>query len=165
MTIVLPDGTSVEAERGSGAPSLANSQWQFFQVEGLAGAFVTVNFGPDGNLESFEDNTIASGIFGDSIIFDGQRHSTRQQGVQYAAATYGAETADAGGFAFVGRLSAFFSGVKVASGTATATATFDPNDPDTVFGTFTFSTRVTISSVPGGNVDDEFEFIGRRVIE
>ena len=167
LTIDLPDGTSVVVERGSGAPSLANSHWQFFRVANNAQsqAFVTIGFGPDGELESFEENTIAPEIFGDTILFDGQRHSTTQQGVEYAAATYGAETADAGGFAFEGRLTGFFSGFQAATATATASADYDPGDPDTVRGTFSFSTRVTITSIPEANMDDEFPFEGRRVIE
>jgi hypothetical protein len=167
VTLELLDGTIIEVEQGTGAASLANSQWQFFRTSPSAQAlaFVTINFGPDGELESFEDNTIAQEIFGDTILFDGQRHNTAQQGLQYAAATYGAESVDASGFAFEGRLTAFFAGIQAANGTATATATFDADDPDTVLGTFTFSTRVTLASIPGGNTDDEFTFEGRRVTE
>src|SRR3990172_6122225 len=93
VTLELLDGTIIEVEQGAGAASLANSQWQFFRTSPSAQAiaFVTVNFGPDGNLESFENNTIAQEIFGDTILFDGQRHNTTQQGLQYAAATFGAE--------------------------------------------------------------------------
>ena len=167
VTLELPDGTTVEAEQGDGVPSLANSQWEFFRSSSSAQsiAFVTINFGPDGNLESFEENTIAQEIFGDTIQFDGQRHNTAQKGLQYAAATFGAETADAGGFAFEGRLTAFAAGFEAARATATATATFDPDDPDTIEGTFTFSTRVTITSIPEGDMDDEFAFVGRRVTD
>ena len=123
VTIELPDGTTVEVEQGSGAPSLANSQWQFFRTDGLAEALVaTVNFGRDGNLVSFEENTFAPETFGDTILFDGQRHSTTQQGLEYAAVTFGAE--NAGGFTFEGQLAAFFAGIKAANGTATAMATY-----------------------------------------
>lgn len=167
VIIELPDGTTVEAEQGAGAPSLANSCWEFFRSSSSAQslAFVTIIFGPEGNLESFEDNTIAPQIFGDTIVFDGQRHSTAQQGMQYAAATFGAETADATGFAFEGRLTAFAVGIQAANGTATASATYVPDDPDTVVGTFTFSTRVTIASIPDADMDDEFAFVGHRVTE
>ena len=165
VSIELPDGTTVEAEQGAGAPSLANSQWQFFRTSGSAQAlpFATVNFGPDGNLESFENNTIADEIFGDTILFDGQRHTTAQKGLQYAAATFGAETADAGGFTFESRLAAFAAGIEAATATATTTATYDAADPNTIVGTFTFSSRASISSIPNGNTDDEFAFVGRRV--
>jgi hypothetical protein len=165
VTIELPDGTTVEAEQGAGAPSLANSQWQFFRTAGSAQAlpFVTVIFGPDGELESFEDNTIAQEIFGDTILFDGARHNTAQKGLQYAAATFGAETADASGFTFEGRLTALAAGIEAATATATATATYEADDPDTVVGTFTFSTRVSIAAISNGNTDDEFTFVGRRV--
>ena len=166
VTLELLDGTIIEVEQGSGAASLANSQWQFFRTspsaQGLA--FVTINFGPDGELESFENNTIAQNIFGDEIQFDGQRHNTAQQGLQYAAATYGAETVDAGGFAFEGRLAAFFAGIQAANGTAAATATYVAGDPDTVEGTFKFSMQVLIPSIPT-IPDDEFEFVGHRVTE
>ena len=167
VTLELPDGTTVEADQGDGAPSLANSQWEFFRSSSSAQsiAFVTINFGPDGNLESFEENTIAQEIFGDTIQFDGQRHNTAQKGLQYAAATFGAETADAGGFAFEGRLTAFAAGFEAARATATAMATYDPDDPDTIEGTFTFSTRVSIASIPEGDMDDEFPFVGRRVTD
>jgi hypothetical protein len=167
VTIELPDGTTVEADQGAGVASLANSRWEFFRTSSSAQAlaFVTIIFGPEGNLESFEDNTIAPEIFGDTIVFDGQRHSTTRQGLQYAAATFGAETADATGFAFEGRLTAFAAGIQAAKGTATASATYDPDDPDTVVGTFTFSTRVTIASIPDANMDDEFAFVGHRLTE
>ena len=166
VSILLPDGTNVEAEQGSGAASLANTQWQFFRTIGSAEALVvTVNFGPGGELGSFTENTIAQNIFGNTIQFDGQRHPTAQQGLEYAAATYGAETGDAGGFAFESRLTAFFAGIQAGNGTASATATFDAGDPDTVSGTFTDSTRVTIASIPGGDSDDSFPFVGRRVTD
>jgi len=165
VTLELLDGTIIEVEQGAGAASLANSQWQFFQTSPSAQAlaFVTVNFGPEGNLKSFENNTIAQEIFGDTIVFDGQRHNTTQQGLQYAAATFGAETGDATGFTFEGRLAAFAAGIEVATATATTTAAYDANDPDTVEGTFTFSSRVTISSIPDGDTDFAFTFVGRRV--
>ena len=75
VIIELPDGTTVEAQQGAGAPSLANSRWEFFRTSSSAQslAFVTIIFGPEGNLESFENNTIAQEIFGDTILFDGQR--------------------------------------------------------------------------------------------
>lgn len=164
MTLVLPDGTTVDVGQGSGAPSLADSRWQFFRAPLSAQALVaTVSFGPDGELVSFEDNTIAPEIFGNTIRFDGQRHNTAQQGLEYAAATFGAETGDASGFTFEGHLTAFFFGIQAGNGTATATASYVAGDPDTVEGTFTFSTHVTIASIPGGNTTDTFDFVGRRV--
>jgi hypothetical protein len=167
VTLELLDGTIIEVEQGAGAASLANSQWQLFRTSPSAQslAFVTINFGPEGNLESFENNTLAQEIFGDTILFDGQRHNTSQQALQYAAATFGAETDDATGFTFEGRLAAFAAGIQVATATATTTASYDPNDPDTVEGTFTFSSRATISSIPNGNTDFEFTFVGRRVTD
>lgn len=167
ITIDLPDGTSVEVEQGGGAASLANTTWQFFRVasSGQGLAFATISFGPEGNLERFDDNTFASEIFGDTILFDGAVHTTAQQGLSYSAATFGAETSDATGFTLEGRLSAFAAGIPAANATASATASFDGDDPDTVIGTFTFESHVTIASIPGGDVEDEFPFVGRRVIE
>ena len=37
----------------------------------------------------------------------------------------------------------------------------DPNDPNVVRGTFAYSTRVTLISIPEANQDDEFSFLGR----
>jgi hypothetical protein len=169
VEVTLPDGTTVTTTMGSGVISLADSQWDFFQGTGdpRGGAFVRVRFGADGNLESFVDNTIASEIFGSEIIFDGQRHPTAQPVLEYAAATYGAETSDSTGFTFEGRLTAFAAGFEAATATATAMAEFDEVDPDIVHGTFSFTSQVLLFAemFPQGNIDDEFSFVGRRVIE
>ncbi len=166
VTVELPDGTTVEVEPGSGVASLADSQWEFYRTAaaGQGLAFVTIVFGPDGNLESFENSTIASEIFGSSIRFDGSRHETSQKGLQYAASTYGAETSDGSGFAFEGRMTAFAAGIQAGTADLTATGTFDPDDADTMTGTFSFSTRVTLVSIPGADQDDEFFFIAHRVV-
>jgi hypothetical protein len=78
VDVTLPDGSTVSVEQGGGAASLANSTWRFLRVAGNAQgvSFLTINFGPDGGLQSFENNTIASAIFGDTILFDGEVHST-----------------------------------------------------------------------------------------
>lgn len=167
VTIDLPDGSQTQATLGSGVIALANTTWDFFRVANNAQgiSFVTVRFGPAGNLERFDDNTIASSIFGSTILFDGQRHDTSQPGLQYAAATFGAETSDSMGFAFQARLTGFIAGIEGADATATATAEFDPNDPNVVTGTFTFTSRVTLLDIPEGNIDDEFSFRGERVVE
>jgi len=167
ITLELPDGTSVEVSQGGGAASLANSTWQFYRTNsaGQSLAFATISFGPEGNLERFDNNTFASEIFGDTIVFDGTVHATNQQGLSYSAATFGAETSDASGFTFEGRLAAFAAGIPAATATATATASYDVDDPDTVIGTFSFSSQVTIASIPDANTEDEFPFVGRRVAE
>ena len=167
ITVELPDGTTETVKIGAGAPSLANSRWYFYRTAGSAqaGAFATVVFGPDGNLEAFENNTLASNIFGTEIIFDNTRRATKQAGLSYIAATYGAETSDGNGFAFEGRLIAFAAGIQAGFGTATAAATFDEDDPDTVRGIFTFTTEVTLISLPEANQDEEFNFVGERVVE
>lgn len=165
LEVTLPDGTQTPATLGSGVLSLADTTWQFFRTADnlQGGAFVTVRFGSEGQLLAFENSTIAPQIFGTSILFDGQRHNTTQAGLQYAAATYGAESADATGFAFEGRLKAFAAGLEAATATASATATYDAADPNVIRGTFRFKSEVTLLSVPDANVDDEFSFLGRRV--
>lgn len=167
VTIELPDGTEVRATQGSGVITLADSQWDFFRTASTAqgAAFVRIQFGSQGELTRFDNNTIASEIFGSTLIFDGARHNTTQQGLQYAAATFGAETSDSSGFAFQGLLTAFAAGLEAATATATASGTFDADDPDTMRGTFTFSSRVTLLDIPEGNIDDSFTFVGRRVTE
>ena len=62
-------------------------------------------------------------------------------------------------------MTAFAVGIQAGSATAIATGTFDPDDPDTMTGTFSFSTRVTLISLPEANTDDEFPFIAHRVVE
>ncbi|MHC5108700.1 MAG: hypothetical protein ACYTHJ_02330 [Planctomycetota bacterium] len=165
VDVELPDGTVVETTLGSGVISFADSSWQFFRTSNQNTPFVTVVFGSDGELVAFEDNTIATSIFGDTILFDGTEHPTSQAGLSYAAATFGAQTSDAQGFAFDGEVTAFAAGIQAAEATASASGEFDGDDVDTVRGTFTFSSRVTLLDIPEGNLDDEFTFIGRRVVD
>jgi len=154
-----------------GVIALANSQWQFFYVVGSAegSAFVTANFGPFGELISFESLAIpqVQDILGDAILFDEQKHSIAPLGglVQYQAYMSGAETDDGGGFAFDGWLYVFVPILgKVATGTISATATYDPSDPDTVMGAFKLSVQVLmVSEIPGTDVNQPF--IGHRVTE
>ncbi len=168
VLVELPDGTTVEADQGTGVASLINTKWQFHRTAQAAQgiAFLTLSFGPNGSLDSFENNTIAQEIFGSTIIFDGEQHATAQSGLSYAASTYGAETSDASGFSFVGKMTAYAAGIEAGNATATATGMFDPNDPDTMTGTFAFTTQLTIPiDIPGAEMDDEFYFIAHRVIE
>ena len=168
VLVELPDGTTTEVEQGAGAASLANSEWDFVRTSasGQGTSFVRIVFNENGGLERFEDSTIASEVFGDEIIFDGERRETNQQGIQYAATTYGAETNDGSGFAFEGRLSAYLSGLTVGTGTANASGTFDPDDPDVMTGTFSYSTQLTVPiDIPGAEQDDEFDFRATRVVE
>lgn len=174
ITVELPDGSEVQTTMGSGVISFADSSWQFFRTAGNNAQglpFVTVRFGSNGELAAFENNTLASEIFGSEILFDGQRHNTTQQGLQYAAATYGAETSDAHGFTFEGRLTAFVAVLgQAANATATASGEFDGDDINTVRGTFEFESHVTLNAfdlVPEEYIDMEevFDFIGHRVIE
>ncbi len=169
VTVTLPDGTTETVTMGAGVISLADSEWQFYRVADNAqgAAFMTIRFGDEGQLEAFEESTIASSIFGSSILFDGQRHNTTQAGLQYSAATYGAETADSMGFTFEGILKAYAAGLEAATATATAVAEFDPEDPNIVRGTFSFSSQVLLMAdqFPEGNMEDEFSFMGRKVTE
>lgn len=167
VPVTLPDGSTVTADLGSGVPSLADTAWDVFRVAENAQSvsFVRIRFGPDGNLDGFEDNPFAREIFGATIYFDGARHSTTQQGLEYAAAAYAAETADSTGFTFEGRLKAFAAGLEAGHATATATGEFDSDDPDIIHGTFAFSTRITLLNIPEANQDDEFPYMGRRVVD
>lgn len=167
VTVTLPDGTEAPVTLGSGVISLADSRWQFYRASGSGqgAVFVTIRFGSEGQLAAFEDNTIAANIFGDTILFDGARYPTALSGVSYAAATYGAESSDETGFAFEGRLTGFAAGLEAATGTASAVGEFDPEDADTMHGTFSYKTEVTLINLPEGNQEDEFEFVGRRVVE
>ena len=169
VPVTLPDGTTVNVTMGAGVDTLADTEWGFYHAAGGArgAAFVTVRFDSNGSLAGFENNTIASGIFGDTILFDGQTHATSQPGLSYAAATYGAETSDSMGFTFEGRLTAFAAGFEAAAVTATATAEFDPDDPNTVHGTFAFTSEVLMfeEMFPEGNMEDEFPFRGVKVVD
>ena len=168
VDVVLPDGTTVTATLGSGVVSLANSVWGFCRSAtnpDCSNPFVVIHFNSTGSLESFEDNTIASEIFGDTILFDGIPHNTAQPALQYVAATFGAETSDSSGFTFEGHLTALAAGFEAANATATATAEFDPEDSGVVYGTFTFSSQILLfpELFPGGNINDSFAFAGRRL--
>ena len=169
IVVPLPDGTETQVTLGAGVVSLANTSWQFFRGSSAQGTpFVTIRFGAEGNLTSFEDNTIASEILGSTILFDGERHDTAQPALTYTAATYGAETSDATGFAFVGLLNVFAPVIgRVASGTASASGTFDPDDPDIMNGTFSYTFEIDVSfpGVASDSQEDEFTFIARRVME
>ena len=174
VTVELPDGTEVQTTMGSGVLSFADSSWQFYRTGGGSAQglpFVVVRFGPNGELEAFENNTLAAEIFGAELLFDGQRHDTTQEGLQYAAATYGAETADAHGFVFVGNLNAFVPVIgEVATATAAASGEFDGDDIDTVRGTFEFESQVTnnvFGLVPEEYVhmQETIDFIGHRVVD
>ena len=130
---------------------------------GQGAPFVRLRFGSNGELAAFENSTFAQEIFGSALLFDGVRHNTTQPGLQYVAATYGAETSDSTGFTFEGRLTAFAAGLEAANATASALGEFDPDDPNLMRGLFEFSSRVTLLDYPEGNQDVQFSFLGRRV--
>jgi len=173
VTVELPDGTAVVSTLGSGVISFADSRWQFFRNSaiGQGAPFATIVFGPNGELAAIEDNTIAVEVLGTSLFFDGAKHPTSQAGLTYAAATFGAETADSQGFAFEGQITAFATLVgEVASGTMTASGEFDGGDINTVTGTFEFSFVLSslassFVTLPEGGTSDSFAFIGRRIVE
>lgn len=167
VRVTLPGGIIVEAEEGSGAAVLANTSWNFRRVasNGQSVVFVTITFGDEGNLERFDNNTIASQIFGDTINFDGKRHNTSQAGLTYSAATYGAQSADAQDVAFAGRFTGFAAGIQAADGEASAIGSIDADDPTIMRGTFSFRTEVTLIDLPEGNQEDVFEFVAELVQE
>ncbi len=167
VELVLPDGTTITVNQGAGAVSLANSAWEFSDEHGVA--FVTLRFGPNGDLTRFEDNTIAEEMLGSTVIFDGQTHDTGVPPVQYTAATYGAQTSDASGFTFEGQMTATVPILgAIAWGEATATGELDPDDPDVMTGEFTYSFEVS-SSLPieipiaTDDLQGDISFIARRV--
>ena len=168
VTVELPDNSEAQVTLGAGVLSLANSTWEFFATSGSAQGlpFVTITFGPDGNLEAFEDSTIIpQEIFGPTILFDQQRHNTAQPGLTYEAGVGGAETSDASGFAFVGILNAYAPVLgKVATATATTSGTFDADDPDVMTGMFSYEIDVLVN-FPGipADTQDEFSYIAHRV--
>ncbi len=165
VTVQLPDGTTQEVTLGAGVASLANTTWTFYQDldNNQSVRFATVTFGPEGNLASFEDNTLAPEVFGDTLLFDGTKHATSQQGLSYTAGTYGAETTDATGFTFAARLAAFAAGLQVATGTADATGSFDADNPDRMTGTISITTDVSFPGFEDANIDEEFAFWAVRV--
>lgn len=168
VVIELPDGTTVEVEEGAGAASLANTAWDFVRAAEAAQSipFVRVRFGDNGELLRFENNRLAQEIFGDELIFDGEKHDTTQAGLAYSATTVGAETADASGFTFDAEIEAFLVGFPIGTGTATAMGSIDPDDPETMTGTFTFETEVTLPiDIPEANLNDTFTFVAQKVIE
>lgn len=166
LTVELPDGEERVAQIGSGPVSLANSEWAFFRGSSPSGTqFVRLIFDENGGIESFQDNTIAREIFGDTIILDGARHNTTQQGLTYVAGVYGAETTSGDGIAFEVRIKGFAAGIEAATGSASASATFTNEDHTEMNGTFAFSTAVTITDIPGANQSDEFEFTAIRIVE
>lgn len=168
VVVELPDGTTITVEQGAGVPSLADSSWDFTQTSpaGQSITFVRVTFGPDGELQRFDNSTLASNVFGDAIIFDGQRRPTAEAGFEYAATTFGAATEDGTGFTFQAVMTAFFSGLLVGEANITATGTFDPDDSDVMSGMFSFTTELTIPiQIEGANISQEFAFSAQRVVE
>lgn len=165
LPLELLDSTIIDATLGGGAPSLANSEWVFYRsnANGSRGALLLrIPFGPEGNLVSFEDNTLATQVFGQTIILDGQKHDTAQEGLSYAAATYGGENES--GLGFAAQLTAYYSVLQVAEGEASAIGEF--LDEDTIVGTFSFNVEVSdlAESFVGSDMsqEDEFEFIAYR---
>lgn len=162
IELELPDGTVVSAEQGSGVPSLAEKSIVVYRLVGdnrQTTPALILELNENGSIESIADNTLAADVFGDELILDGARHNTTQSGLTYAAATYGAEDTT-GGLAFEMRLQAYFAGLSAAHGFANATGEYV--DEDTIEGTFTFVSEVTLLAnspiAEQGNQNDTFEF-------
>jgi hypothetical protein len=163
VSVTLPDGSQVSAKVGSGPASLANSEWLVYRgTAGTGNPFVRLVFDEDGGIERFEENSISPEIFGSTIHLDGARHNTTQQGLTYVGGVYGAETADGTGIGFEARIVGFAAGLRAASANASVSATFDDGARDTIRGTFSYKSEVTLINLPEGNQEDSFEFVGRR---
>ncbi len=168
VVVELPDGTTVVADQGSGVAELAGTSWNFIRTTGEAQGlpFVTISFNADGALEAFDNNTMAQEILGSTVWFDGLRHATAMEGLDYVATTFGAATNDGTGFAFEGRFAAFFDGLVVGKGKVSASGTFDPDDPDTITGTFSISMEITIPvEIPEADLNESFPFVAQRITE
>jgi len=165
QNVDLPDGSTLAATIGSGPASLANTEWAIYRAasNGQGAQFLRLLFDEDGGLERFEDNTIAAEYFGSSIILDGQKHSTTQAGLSYAAGVYGAETSDGMGIAFTVSLRAYAAGLTAATGEASAVATFDDETKTSMRGTFSYFTQATLVDIEGVNQEDEFDFVAHRL--
>ena len=162
-TLTLPDGTVVEVTQDEGAVSLANSRWE---LRSGGTAFVTFVFDAGGNLTTFQDFTLASDILGSEIILDDTKHDTGITGVQYSAVTFEAETEDGTGFTFVTSLFAFVPIFgEIASGTATATSTLDPADPDIMTGDFVFDITFDIPDLAANLIPFVIEDIHEPVLQ
>lgn len=167
-TITLPDGTVVTVGQDDGVLSLANSRWELRNGDT---PFVTLVFDGSGNLTTFSNFTLAADLLGSELILDDTKHDTGIPLVQYSAITFEAETADGTGFSFVTSISAFAPIVgEIASGTTTATATLDPDDPDIMSGDFVFEIMFDIPEallslvpVPVEDINEEIQFTAFRV--
>src|ERR1041385_404817 len=103
--ITLVDGTTANADVGSGAASQANSTWAFYAnaagptsilgIQILPGTSVFLfraEFGAGGKwVRIFDNEKIAPDAFGTQILFDGAQHAMVQPNLTYAAVSYGAE--------------------------------------------------------------------------
>ncbi len=163
LEVELPDGSKVEAEIGTGPASLANSEWEVYRVSstGQAAPFVTLVFDENGSITKFEDNTIAPEIFGDTIILDGQRHSTAQAGLSYSAGVYGADTEDGTEIALETRIKGFAAGIQAATVEARVAGTYTDDTRTSMTGVFSYKSVVP-NFIPNGNVEDEFNFRADR---
>ncbi len=164
--LVLPDGTTVTVSPGSVVESLANSAWALTDAAGTP--IVTIRFGAAGNLERFENNTIAGGVLGSTLIFDGRRHDTDIPLVEYEAVAFGAPASDTG-FVFHAEISALAPLVgEVAAGFADASGEVDP-ETDIMTGELSFDIELSslasnVAGISGENLGREpFEFTATRV--
>jgi hypothetical protein len=165
MMLQLPDGSTVEADLGSGAATLANSTWQFVNATdtGSETLALTLSFGDDGELLGVADSPLLQPLFGDAIQLDGKRHATRQAGVQNAAGAYTTESEDGEEVAIGGLAIAYVAGIEGGKANVLAFATFDEGGTDILRGHVAFSTRVTLLEIEGADVNESLNFIGFRV--
>lgn len=164
----LPDGTILIVPSRSGPESLANSAWAL--IDAATGTtIVTIRFGPAGNIERFENNTIAQDVLGSTLIFDGRRHDTSIPLVEYEAVAFGAPIS-ATGFVFHAEMTALAPLVgEVASGVADVSGEVDP-ETDIMMGTLSFEFELSslasrFVDVPEESLTGEFVFTATRVVE
>ena len=67
-------------------------------------------------------------------------------------------------------MTAFAAGIEVASAVATATAEFDPKNPDVVYGEFDFNAELSslaasFVTIPEDELSQSFPFMGEKVID
>lgn len=160
--LTLPDDTVIDAQIGSGAPSLANTEWLLFRTSDDL-FMMRIEFDENGALIQLTDNRIVGeDVFGDAIIMDGRSYPTNIDGLSYFAATYGVENES--GFSFQVRAQATMAGLTVGTGDAFAVGRVE--EDGIMRGRFGFRTNATgiaASVLPDAispNTREEFDFYG-----
>ena len=136
LLLYFPDGTSYNAPRGSGAPSLAGTTWAVYQVGGDQNTpELRFELGSDGELKRvFDNQAFAVDVIGETFIPDGARHATSFPSSSYLGESYVGEQ---GSFVVASGYGKFFIGPLLAA-SSTATVSGTVNDArNRMDGTFT----------------------------